>query len=70
MVCGCFFALSTPLKRSCTLDFCELFVDRGFLNWFLPVFSKKVKKSEIFSRKTLDILPENSIIGLTLERDA
>ena len=29
-----------------------------------------MKKSEIFSRKTLDILPENSIIGLTLERDA
>ena len=29
-----------------------------------------MKKSEIFSRKTLAKLPENSIIGLTLERDA
>jgi hypothetical protein len=37
--------------------------------WFLAVFSKKMKKSEIFSRKTLAKLPENSIIGLTFGND-
>ena len=35
-----------------------------------PVFSRKNKKSEKISRKTLDIAPENSILGLTLEREA
>ena len=33
-----------------------------------PFLSKKVKKSEIFSRYPLDFFPENSIIGFTLER--
>ena len=33
-------------------------------------FFKKNEKKLIFLRKTLDILPENSIIGVTLERDA
>ena len=31
--------------------------------------TKKMKKVEFFLRKTLDIVVENSIIGLTLERD-
>jgi hypothetical protein len=30
---------------------------------------KKLQKSEIFSRKTLDNVPEFSIIGLTRERE-
>ncbi len=34
-----------------------------------PFLSKKVKKSEFFSRYPLDFFPENSIIGFTLERD-
>ncbi|MBQ3721411.1 MAG: hypothetical protein II850_10605 [Fibrobacter sp.] len=36
---------------------------------FYRFFSKKMKKSEIFSRKTLAKLPENSIIGLTFGND-
>ena len=36
---------------------------------FYQFFQKKMKKSEIFSRKTLAKLPENSIIGLTFGND-
>ena len=36
---------------------------------FFQVSSKKVKKSEIFLRKPLDFPAENSIIGLTPERE-
>ena len=36
---------------------------------FFPFFAKIRKKSIFFRKKALDILAENSIIGLTLERD-
>lgn len=34
-----------------------------------PVFCENKKKICFFRKKALDIVPENSIIGLTLERD-
>ena len=41
----------------------------GWVAAYIPFLTKKVKKSEIFSRLPLDFFPENSIIGFTLERD-
>ena len=53
------------LYRSWKVD--NVLISCSFYGWF-ELFSKKMKKSWFFLRWPLVFIPENSIIGLTLER--